>query len=208
MEDRTAAVILFFAAATAVIPVLRWRHATVRGPHLPTSAPLSQQTGEAHPLMHSERFLMATSALKARGGDSTIPLETRLQLYGLYKQAAYGTCTTLKPHALDVAGCMKWNAWNAVGTLLPADAESRYIALAESILGTPVGLHDGADTESRFVVTSRPVREAEPVPVTNTMDELFYAIGQKDATRCLLLIDALSRSGELALARVSSGWRL
>lgn len=39
---------------------------------------------------------------------NSVPDALKLQLYGLYKQATAGPCSTSKPAFWDRAGCAKW----------------------------------------------------------------------------------------------------
>ena len=58
-----------------------------------------------------------------------------LELYSLYKQATMGDNNTDKPGFLDFKGKAKWEAWNKKKGTSKADAETAYVALAETLKG-------------------------------------------------------------------------
>ncbi|GAX74207.1 hypothetical protein CEUSTIGMA_g1656.t1 [Chlamydomonas eustigma] len=58
---------------------------------------------------------------------------TRLNLYGLYKQALTGCCNTKKPGFLDVSGRAKWDAWNKLGDMPKDVAKQKYIDLVQQL---------------------------------------------------------------------------
>mmetsp|Transcript_36269 Transcript_36269/g.86071 ORF Transcript_36269/g.86071 Transcript_36269/m.86071 type:complete len:190 (-) Transcript_36269:251-820(-) len=58
---------------------------------------------------------------------------SKLQLYGLYKQATEGACNISKP-LLDFKGRAKWDAWNQVRHLSVADAMAKYVKVLSSAI--------------------------------------------------------------------------
>ena len=56
-----------------------------------------------------------------------------LQLYGLYKHAKEGPCSTPKPHMFDFIGKAKWEAWNSLRESTQAEAMENYISLVKTI---------------------------------------------------------------------------
>jgi diazepam-binding inhibitor (GABA receptor modulating acyl-CoA-binding protein) len=56
-----------------------------------------------------------------------------LQLYGLYKQATTGDNTTSQPWAVQLEARSKWDAWTKVKGTSQADAQTKYIELAEQL---------------------------------------------------------------------------
>jgi diazepam-binding inhibitor (GABA receptor modulating acyl-CoA-binding protein) len=61
--------------------------------------------------------------------------DTLLVLYGLFKQANEGDCTTTKPSFLDPKGQAKWNSWNENKSLDQITAMRRYVRKVKNILG-------------------------------------------------------------------------
>ncbi|XP_003385934.1 PREDICTED: acyl-CoA-binding domain-containing protein 1-like [Amphimedon queenslandica] len=59
--------------------------------------------------------------------------EQRLELYGYYKQATEGPCTSRKPGFFDFTGKAKWEAWNKLGTLSSSKAKEQYVRLVDGI---------------------------------------------------------------------------
>ncbi|RWS22421.1 enoyl-CoA delta isomerase 2-like protein [Leptotrombidium deliense] len=60
--------------------------------------------------------------------------ESKLKLYGLFKQATVGKCNQPKPGALDFVGKYKWQAWNSLGSLSQADAKKQYVETVEHLV--------------------------------------------------------------------------
>jgi acyl-CoA-binding protein len=47
--------------------------------------------------------------------------ETKLKLYGLYKQSTVGVCSIPKPGLTDFVGRAKWTAWSSLGKISQQD---------------------------------------------------------------------------------------
>ena len=62
--------------------------------------------------------------------------ENKLKLYGLYKQATTGVCSTPKPGLTDFVGRAKWTAWSALGQLSQAEAQKQYVQTVEQLIKT------------------------------------------------------------------------
>ena len=60
--------------------------------------------------------------------------EELLELYGLYKQATVGDCDTSRPGMLDPKGRAKWDKWNGNKDMSKADAEKKYVEIANSLI--------------------------------------------------------------------------
>ena len=71
----------------------------------------------------------AVNALSVKPDDNTL-----LKLYGLYKQAKQGNCTTARPWAWDIKGCAKWDAWNNFKGKSEDWAKVSYTKLVEKLL--------------------------------------------------------------------------
>eukprot|EP00199_Chlamydomonas_sp_CCMP681_P004215 CAMPEP_0119116396 /NCGR_PEP_ID=MMETSP1180-20130426/52258_1 /TAXON_ID=3052 ORGANISM="Chlamydomonas cf sp, Strain CCMP681" /NCGR_SAMPLE_ID=MMETSP1180 /ASSEMBLY_ACC=CAM_ASM_000741 /LENGTH=88 /DNA_ID=CAMNT_0007105535 /DNA_START=38 /DNA_END=304 /DNA_ORIENTATION=- len=59
--------------------------------------------------------------------------DDRVALYGLYKQATVGDCTTARPNIFDQKGRYKWDAWEAKKGLSQEDAKAAYIKLVADL---------------------------------------------------------------------------
>lgn len=78
-----------------------------------------------------EEFNAAVASIRA---ISSIPdTDVKLKLYGLYKQALFGDCSSSRPWAVNVEGCYKWDAWTARKGLAQDDAKAKYVRSAERI---------------------------------------------------------------------------
>jgi acyl-CoA-binding protein len=62
--------------------------------------------------------------------------ETKLKLYGLYKQATSGICSTPKPGLTDFVGRAKWTAWSSLGKMNQQDAQKQYIQTVQQLISS------------------------------------------------------------------------
>ncbi|MEI2776327.1 MAG: acyl-CoA-binding protein [Tetrasphaera sp.] len=83
--------------------------------------------------MPSQEFTDAVAALdKSPDNQSN---DTKLALYGLYKQATKGDASGKRPGMFDLVGRAKYDAWAKLKGMSRQDAEAAYIKKADSILG-------------------------------------------------------------------------
>ncbi|KAF8632601.1 hypothetical protein AX15_001806 [Amanita polypyramis BW_CC] len=104
-------------------------------------------------------FYEAASYLSDAPSLSTVSSSVKLELYGLFKYlTTSATPSTTRPSIFDMTGRAKWDAWNDSGKkyLDPAQAERRYIEIAESL-----GWNEGASVE----------REDTEEPDLNALDD-------------------------------------
>ena len=59
--------------------------------------------------------------------------ETKLKLYGLFKQSTQGVCSTPKPGLTDFVGRAKWTAWSSLGKMTQQDAQKQYIQTVQQL---------------------------------------------------------------------------
>lgn len=78
-----------------------------------------------------DRFEAATQAVASLVADGRLQQATTLRLYGLYKQATEGACSSSKPSLFDQRGRAKWAAWQALGDMPPDAAGRAYVALLD-----------------------------------------------------------------------------
>lgn len=80
----------------------------------------------------SSEFEKAKKRLESSSID--VDNETKLKLYGLYKQATQGVCSTSKPALTDFVGRAKWTAWSTLGQLSPEQAQKQYVHLIDQLV--------------------------------------------------------------------------
>ncbi|KAI8051139.1 acyl-CoA-binding protein-like protein [Syncephalis plumigaleata] len=59
--------------------------------------------------------------------------ESKLKLYGLFKQATVGDNETARPGLFDPAGKYKWDAWTENKGISQAEAQQKYIDYVEEL---------------------------------------------------------------------------
>lgn len=79
-------------------------------------------------------FEKAKSALEASGVE--VDNETKLKLYGLYKQATSGVCSTAKPGLTDFVGRAKWTAWSSLGKMNQEEAQKQYTQTVQQLVSS------------------------------------------------------------------------
>ena len=80
----------------------------------------------------------ARTAEAVWGGDVRLgnpPQEDLLRLYSLFKQATQGDCKVPRPSMLDMAGAVKWDAWNCILGMPIQTARASYVALVQQLSG-------------------------------------------------------------------------
>jgi acyl-CoA-binding protein len=75
------------------------------------------------------RFEKAAEAVQALRPDSN----TKLKLYGLFKQATQGDVPGERPGGFDFVGQAKYDAWSAVKGTSKAAAMQEYVDLVKSL---------------------------------------------------------------------------
>lgn len=76
------------------------------------------------------------AAMAASQGAVKVSNDVQLQLYGLYKIATEGPCSTPQPSALKMTARAKWQAWNKLGAMPPEEAMEKYIDLVTELYPT------------------------------------------------------------------------
>lgn len=83
-----------------------------------------------------ETFSAATAFVAATAADRSslkVSNELQLQLYGLYKIATEGPCSTPQPSALKMTARAKWQAWQKLGAMPPEEAMQKYIEIVTEL---------------------------------------------------------------------------
>lgn len=78
-----------------------------------------------------QQFDEAVNYVKNAEGDFEPSNDTKLQFYGLYKQATEGDVKGKKPGMLDMVGRAKFNAWEKLKGKSSDQAMQEYIDLLE-----------------------------------------------------------------------------
>lgn len=93
-----------------------------------------------------EAFSAATAFVAASAADKMahkVGNDAQLQLYGLYKIATEGPCSTPPPPAFKLTARAKWNAWQKMGAMPPEDAMQKYVDIVTELF--PTWASGGAD---------------------------------------------------------------
>ncbi|RZC60152.1 hypothetical protein C5167_021920 [Papaver somniferum] len=98
-----------------------------------------------------EIFSAATAFVATAAADrlsQKVLNDVQLELYGLYKIATEGPCTSPQPSAIKMTARAKWNAWQKLGAMPPEDAMEKYITIVSEIYpawisGSSVKKHGG-----------------------------------------------------------------
>ncbi|XP_065676484.1 enoyl-CoA delta isomerase 2-like [Hydra vulgaris] len=85
--------------------------------------------------------------------------DAKLKLYGLFKQATEGKCTTKKPGMFDFVAQAKWNAWNELGNLTKEEAEKQYISFVDSLVG-PVDANLANEHSEHSITKKEPTSDS------------------------------------------------
>ncbi|XP_050732669.1 enoyl-CoA delta isomerase 2-like isoform X2 [Eriocheir sinensis] len=107
-----------------------YRQGIVSSYHRPASFGVSQVRWMSGVSPQFEEAKTRLGALKEDPGN-----ETKLKIYALFKQATAGPVTTKRPGMIDFVGRAKWDAWNALGSMTPEEAQKTYIKLVNSLVG-------------------------------------------------------------------------
>lgn len=83
--------------------------------------------------MVSAEFESAVESIKGLGTDPGN--ETKLRLYGLFKQVTAGDVSGGRPGMMNPVGRAKFDAWSALTGTSTEDAEAQYVALARELTG-------------------------------------------------------------------------
>lgn len=83
-----------------------------------------------------EAFSAATAFVAATAADRSsqkVSNDVQLQLYGLYKIATEGPCSTPQPSPLKMTARAKWQAWQKLGAMPPEEAMQKYIEIVTEL---------------------------------------------------------------------------
>ncbi|KAK4571143.1 hypothetical protein RGQ29_029821 [Quercus rubra] len=86
-----------------------------------------------------ETFSAATAFVAAAAADRVsekVSNELQLKLYGFYKIATEGPCSTPQPSALKMTARAKWQAWQKLGAMPAEEAMEKYIDIVTDLYPT------------------------------------------------------------------------
>ncbi|KAE9587250.1 hypothetical protein Lal_00004777 [Lupinus albus] len=143
-----------------------------------------------------EVFSAATAFVAASAADrlsQKVSNDMQLQLYGLYKIATEGPCSTPQPSPLKMTARAKWQAWQKLGAMPPEDAMQKYIDIVSGLY--PSWL-DGSSLKSKSGDGGGSSSEAKgpmgPVFSTFVYEEDYGSDSKMDA------IHGFAREGDTA----------
>ncbi|QCE15560.1 acyl-CoA-binding domain-containing protein 1 [Vigna unguiculata] len=143
-----------------------------------------------------EAFSAATAFVAAAAADrlsQKVSSDVQLQLYGLYKIATEGPCSTPQPSPLKMTARAKWQAWQKLGAMPPEDAMQKYIDIVTELY--PAWL-DGSSLRRRSGDGAGSGSEAKgpmgPVFSTYVYEEEYGSDSQMEA------IHGFAREGDMA----------
>jgi diazepam-binding inhibitor (GABA receptor modulator, acyl-CoA-binding protein) len=130
---------------TAQHPQPRERHQnwtlTLRAPRVSAAG----QRQRVVPLLHSSTLPPPLPTFRSRCAATKLtrtPQDTKLRLYGLYKQAKAGDVDPTfhpRPALYDVVGRAKWDAWAACKGVSRQEAAGQYCALVSALVHAEAG---------------------------------------------------------------------
>ncbi|KAK7410732.1 hypothetical protein VNO78_01758 [Psophocarpus tetragonolobus] len=143
-----------------------------------------------------EAFSAATAFVAAASADrlsQKVSSDVQLQLYGLYKIATEGPCSTPQPSPLKMTARAKWQAWQKLGAMPPEDAMQKYIDIVTEIYPTWL---DGSSLRNKSGDGGGSGSEAKgpmgPVFSTFVYEEEYGSDSQMEA------IHGFAREGDMA----------
>ncbi|KAK7317109.1 hypothetical protein RJT34_01071 [Clitoria ternatea] len=143
-----------------------------------------------------EAFSAATAFVAAAAADrlsQKVSSEVQLQLYGLYKIATEGPCSTPQPSPLKMTARAKWQAWQKLGAMPPEDAMQKYIDIVTELYPTWL---DGSSLKNKSGDggghSSEPRGTMGPVFSTFVYEEEYGSDSQMEA------IHGFAREGDVS----------
>lgn len=131
---------------------------------------------------------------RVRRSTQNLDSSTLLLLYGRYKIATDGVCTTAKPSFFDFRGRQKWESWKSLGDMTPLQAKTEYIRLVDEKLNVD------EQNESKNRSRSGLGQAISKFAIEDTVDDLdefesnanhdsfFDAVKNDDVDQCKLIL--------------------
>ncbi|GLU12048.1 hypothetical protein SLE2022_287570 [Rubroshorea leprosula] len=142
-----------------------------------------------------EAFSAATAFVAATAADRAshkVSTDIQLQLYGLYKIANEGPCSSPQPSALKMTARAKWQAWQKLGAMPPEDAMQKYIDIVTELFPTWAS---GAALKGKGGADNAPGKDAK-----GPMGPVFSSFIYEEESGNEMKMDAIhdfAREGEL-----------
>ncbi|CAJ1974422.1 unnamed protein product [Sphenostylis stenocarpa] len=143
-----------------------------------------------------EAFSAATAFVAAAAADrlsQKVSNDVQLRLYGLYKIATEGPCSTPQPSPLKMTARAKWQAWQKLGAMPPEEAMQKYIDIVTELYPTWL---DGSSLRNKRGDANGSGSEAKgpmgPVFSTFVYEEEYGSDSQMEA------IHGFAREGDMA----------
>ncbi|KAI4337990.1 hypothetical protein L6164_016348 [Bauhinia variegata] len=153
-----------------------------------------------------EAFSAATAFVAAAAADRVsqkVSTDVQLQLYGLYKIATEGPCSTPQPSALKMTARAKWQAWQKLGAMPPEDAMQKYIEIVTELYPTWA---DGSALKSKGRDSGGSSSEAKG-PMGPVFSTFVYEEEESGTDLKMDAVHGFAREGDVAnlLKSIESG---
>ncbi|KAL3521668.1 hypothetical protein ACH5RR_019817 [Cinchona calisaya] len=118
-----------------------------------------------------EAFSAATAFVAATAADRSaqkVSNDVQLQLYGLYKIATEGPCSTPQPSPLKMTARAKWQAWQKLGAMPPEEAMQKYIEIVTELYPSWITSTDSKKEGKEYIGASSAESKGPMGPVFST----------------------------------------
>ncbi|CAN8302045.1 unnamed protein product [Cochlearia groenlandica] len=142
-----------------------------------------------------EAFSAATAFVAAAASDrlsKKVSNDTQLELYGLYKIANEGPCSSPQPSALKITARAKWQAWKKLGAMPPEEAMEKYIELVTRLF--PAWVDGGSRRGKR---SNDPSGSSSRAPMGPVFSSLVYEEEESENELKIDEVHAFAREGEV-----------
>jgi peroxisomal 3,2-trans-enoyl-CoA isomerase len=130
----------------------------------------------------------------------SISNDTKLKLYGLYKQATDGVCSVPKPSLTDFIGRSKWTSWSSLGKMTKQDAQKQYIQVVEQLFPDVSPLEKAESKSEHIMLIKKSPLHWEMI--FNRPDK-YNAITLEMYKRIIEIFDEASEDEQLVLLSVT-----
>lgn len=128
--------------------------------------------------------------------------ETKLKLYGLFKQSTQGVCSTPKPGLTDFVGRAKWTAWSSLGKMTQEDAQKQYVQTVEQLISSTNSTktkNEENPTDGNVEHIELNKKSAAHWEIVLNRPEKYNAITQPMYERIIQIFDQASQDKQLIL---------
>ncbi|CAF1013765.1 unnamed protein product [Adineta steineri] len=165
-------------------------------------------------LSASKDFETAKSRLESSSVE--VDNETKLKLYGLYKQSTAGVCSTPKPGLTDFVGRAKWTAWSSLGKMTQQDAQQQYIQTVQQLVASSTSSNKNIDSTSKNTETKKEKSDsaADHIQLLKKSEahwelvlnrpEKYNAITQPMYERIIQILDEAAQDKQVVLLSIAA----